>query len=140
MFEGMRNRVWLTRIAQRTCLSSLKSLDDRAFGLMLREFEQHLRAKGLWPCDSPEVLELFFNAWFYKRLEPEIATQIPVKPEATTPPSKSSEPPSPPSKPSETPSPPPAPGQVEQRPTLRRNELCPCGSGVRYKHCCGRVR
>ena len=26
------------------------------------------------------------------------------------------------------------------RPTPRRNDLCPCGSGQRFKHCCGRAK
>ncbi|QCE35467.1 preprotein translocase subunit SecA [Acetobacteraceae bacterium] len=29
--------------------------------------------------------------------------------------------------------------EVQEAPVLSRNALCPCGSGLKYKHCCGRV-
>ena len=27
---------------------------------------------------------------------------------------------------------------IRKAPTVGRNELCPCGSGKKYKNCCGR--
>jgi hypothetical protein len=37
-----------------------------------------------------------------------------------------------------TPSPPPPPPQSQKK--IGRNEPCPCGSGEKYKYCCGKRR
>ena len=30
------------------------------------------------------------------------------------------------------------PSVVRSEPKVRRNDPCPCGSGLKYKHCCGK--
>jgi len=76
MFKGMRNRIWLNRIAQQELFLRLAYLDDRALGRLLHEFERDLKAEGLWPCDSPEELAIHFGAWFDKRPESGMAAAV----------------------------------------------------------------
>ncbi len=130
MFKGMRNRVWLGRVAQHECFSRLTRLDDRTFGKLLHDFEQELTARGMWPFNSPEELALHFSVWFDKRPESRIVVSTVEKAPSTPRPLMPAEPASEPA----------APRSLEQKPNVRRNELCPCGSGQKYKHCCGRIR